>query len=128
VTRAQHELLSRARRTLLASRLLLENGYLEESLSRSYYSMFYAAKALLAGEGISVSKHSAVIAAFGQRFAHTGKVPPELHRFLRTAQDLRLSGDYNLDYTAAAEEVEQQIARAEQFLKVAESLIAAPPG
>jgi uncharacterized protein (UPF0332 family) len=73
VTRAQHELLLRARRTLRASRLLLENGYLEESLSRSYYSMFYAAKALLAGEGIPVSKHSGVIAAFGQRFARTGR-------------------------------------------------------
>jgi uncharacterized protein (UPF0332 family) len=55
-------------------------------------------------------------------------VPVELHRFLRSAQDLRLSGDYNLDYTAAPEEVEQEIVRAEQFLKVAESLIGSPPG
>jgi uncharacterized protein (UPF0332 family) len=33
--------------------------------------MFYVAQAFLAGEGLSFSKHSAVIAAFGQHFAKT---------------------------------------------------------
>jgi len=126
VTPSQSLLLSRARRTLAASKLLLNNGYLEESLSRSYYSMFYAAKALLAGEGLALSKHSAVIAAFGERFARTGRVAADLHRYLRSAQDLRLSGDYSLDYAPATEETHQQIVRAEQFLKTVEALITPP--
>ena len=126
MTRPQQKLLDRARRTLAAARLLLRNGYLEESLSRSYYSMFYTARALLAGEGLSFSKHSAVIAAFGQRLVQTGRIPVEYHRFLRTAQDMRLGGDYNVDYAAVTEEVEEQIARAESFLRLAEPLLAAP--
>jgi uncharacterized protein (UPF0332 family) len=111
---------------LAASKLLLTSGYLEESLSRSYYCMFYAAKAALAGEGLSLSKHSAVIAAFGERFARTGRLPTELHKYLRTAQDLRLSGDYSLEYTAAAEEAEQQVARAEEFLLTVEAFLTRP--
>jgi uncharacterized protein (UPF0332 family) len=35
-----------------------------------------------------------VIAAFGQHFANTDKVPVHFHRYLLEAQELRHSGDY----------------------------------
>ncbi|MBM3745968.1 MAG: HEPN domain-containing protein [Acidobacteria bacterium] len=122
MTKTQKSLLARGQRTLDAAKLLRERGYLEEALSRSYYAMFYAARALLAGEGLSFSKHSAVIAAFGQHFAKPGRVPAEYHYHLRSAQDFRLSGDYDLEYTAGQEEVQEQIARAERFLALAQEL------
>jgi uncharacterized protein (UPF0332 family) len=37
--------------------------------------MFYIAEAFLEGKGLSFSKHSAVIAAFGREFAKTQLVP-----------------------------------------------------
>ena len=50
--------------------------------SRAYYAMFYIVEAFLEGEGMSFSKHSAVISAFGREFARTNRVPVEFHRFL----------------------------------------------
>jgi uncharacterized protein (UPF0332 family) len=50
--------------------------------------MFYVAEALLEDKELSFSKHSAVIAAFGQHYAMEGKVPVEVHRYFLEAQDL----------------------------------------
>ena len=94
MTEDQQELLEEARDSLSAARLLLTGGYPGYAASRAYYAMFYIAEAFLEGEGMSFSRHSAVIAAFGHHFARTGKAPVEFHRFLLEAQELRHSGDY----------------------------------
>ncbi len=123
MTSDQLELLQQARDSLSAARLLINGGYPGYAASRCYYAMFYVAEALLEGEGLAFSKHSAVIAAFGERFARTGKVPVEYHRFLMEAQELRHQGDYGVRDTVTAEQAEQQIERAERFLELAERLI-----
>ena len=89
--------------------------------------MFYIAEAFLEGDGLSFSKHSAVIAAFGKDFAQTGRVPLELHRYLIDAQETRQEGDYG-PYGAVSEgEGALQIERAERFLRLAEELIGPLP-
>jgi HEPN domain len=75
LTEDQQELLEKACESLEAAKLLLKGAYPDFAASRAYYAMFYIAQALLEGEGLAFSRHSAVIAAFGQHFAHTGKVP-----------------------------------------------------
>jgi len=86
--------MAKAHSSLTAARKLLEELLFAESISRSYYAMFYAAKALLLLDGIEVSKHSAVIAAFGREYAKTGKIDPRYHRnaprWLRVAAEVRL--------------------------------------
>ena len=94
---------------------------------RVYYAMFYVAQAFLEGEGLAFSKHSAVIAAFGQHFARTGKVPVEFHRFLLAAQDLRHSGDYGPPHAVRLDQAREQIAHGEAFLVLAEHLIGPLP-
>jgi len=88
------ELMSRADRSLEAARLLIDNKYYSDAVSRAYYAMFYAATALLHSEGIAVSKHSAVIAQVGQHFAKTGKIAVHHHKALIDAFDERQSVDY----------------------------------
>ncbi len=78
--------------------------------------MFYLAEALLLVEGLSFSKHSAVIAAFGRHFVRTGRLPDEFHAHLREAQDQRNIGDYGTGDAPGAEQAEEQIRRAERFL------------
>ena len=68
-----------------------------------------------------------MIAAFGERFARTGRVPRELHRYLIDAQEDRLAGDYSALNAVAAEHAALQIARAEEFLAAAERLIGSIP-
>ena len=71
----QLDLLLKARQSLSAAKLLLNNGFPDYAASRAYYAMFYIAEAFLEGEGMSFSSHAAVIGAFGREFARTGRVP-----------------------------------------------------
>lgn len=127
MTDDQLELLLKARDSISAARLLLSGEYPGYAASRAYFAMFYIAEAFLEGEGMSFSKHSAVISAFGREFAHSGKVPVEFHRFLMEAQELRYSGDYDTGSTVTSEQAIEQINRAEKFLKLAEQLIGQLP-
>ena len=86
MTEEQRELLLKAQQSLEAAKLLLTNNFPDYAASRAYYSMFYIAEAFLEGEGLSFSKHSAVIAAFGREFAKPQRVPTDFHRFLIEAQ------------------------------------------
>ncbi len=126
MTAEQADLLTQTRRSLAAARAVLDVGYPEVAVSRAYYTMFYCASALLRGEGLSFSKHSAVIGAFGRHFARTGKVPVDLHHGLVQAEKARLGADYVVGRTVPGEEAEEQIKRAERFLAVTEELIGAP--
>ena len=79
------------------------------------------------GQGVSFSKHSAVIAAFGRYFAKTGLVPVEFHRYLIEGQDSRNVGDYDAGPGLTHYQAAEQIARAEQFLQLAERVIGRIP-
>jgi uncharacterized protein (UPF0332 family) len=126
MTPDQLDLLRKAQSSLEAARLLLK-GYPDFAASRAYYAMFYIAEAFLEGEGLAYSKHSAVIAGFGQHFARTGRVPIEFHRFLLEAQEMRNAGDYGALHAVTAAQAEMQVTRAEQFLGQAERLLGPIP-
>lgn len=74
MTAEQAALLQKAQKSLRAARLLADQGFYDFAVSRAYYAMFYIAEAFLLGEGLAFSKHSAVISAFGERFAKSGRV------------------------------------------------------
>ena len=114
----QQELLLKAQQSLEAAKLLLRNEYPDYATSRAYYTMFYIASALLEGEKLSFSKHSAVIAAFGREFAKTQRISPEFHRYLIEAQELRTAGDYGQLNAITIDQATEQIDRAEQFLAI----------
>jgi len=71
-----------SRPSLAAAKKLLEESPFAESIWRSYYVTFYAAKALLLLDDIDASKHSTVAAAFGRKYAKTGKMDLLYHRML----------------------------------------------
>lgn len=79
------------------------------------------------GEGLSFSRHSAVIAAFGQQFARTERVPVEFHRYLIAAEQTRIRADYDIEPNLAQEDAAQLIVRAEQFLEFAQQQIDSLP-
>ncbi|WP_293134271.1 HEPN domain-containing protein [Microcoleus sp. bin38.metabat.b11b12b14.051] len=127
MTPAQLNLLLKARQSLGAARLILDGQYPDYAASRAYYTMFYIAEAFLEGEGLSFSKHSAVISAFGREFARTGRVPVKFHQFLIRAQELRNAGDYGEINAVTANQAAESIAQAEEFLELAEKMIGILP-
>ncbi len=123
MTPEQQNLLQKATSSLEAARVLLANSFPEFAASRAYYTMFYVAEAFLEGEGLSFSKHSAVISAFGQQFARTGRVPVELHRNLITAEQIRLQGDYQSQGNVSPTQAQILIDQADEFVTLAQRQI-----
>jgi uncharacterized protein (UPF0332 family) len=124
----QAALLRKARQSLRGARVLAYQELLYDfAVSRAYYVMFYAAEAFLLEDGLAFSKHSAVIAAFGERFAKTGRVPAEFHRYLLDGEDRRNSGDYGLGPGLSRADADEQIARAERFIDLVERLLSPNP-
>jgi uncharacterized protein (UPF0332 family) len=112
---------AKAHSSLTAAKKLLEESLFAESISRSYYAMFYAAKALLLLNGIDVSKHSAVAAAFGREYAKTGKIDPRHHRMLLDGFEWRQKSDYDVYWLATKERAEKCRQDAEAFVAQAET-------
>ncbi len=127
MTPAQLNLLLKAHQSLSAAKFILDGGYPDYAASRAYYTMFYIAEAFLEGEGLSFSKHSAVISAFGREFARTGRVPVKFHQFLIRSQELRNAGDYGEINAVTANQAADSIAQAEEFLELAQNLIGTLP-
>jgi uncharacterized protein (UPF0332 family) len=60
---------------------------------------------------------------FSRHFIQTGRVPTEFHRYLIKAENSRKLGDYNVGPGLTKAQATTQIARAEEFLTLAEHLI-----
>lgn len=82
MTTEQEALVAKARESVRAARLLAAEGMHGFAVSRAYYAMFYLAEALLLGEGLAYSKHSAVIAAFGRHFVKSTGCKKNLQFYL----------------------------------------------
>jgi uncharacterized protein (UPF0332 family) len=112
----QEDLLVQAQESLAAARLLHQSGYHGFAAVRAYYAMFYIAEAFLLGKGLAFSKHSGVIAAFGEHLSKTGVVPKGFHRYLIRGMQVRHAGDYGKAQSVTAAEAAVQIGLAEKFL------------
>jgi uncharacterized protein (UPF0332 family) len=121
MTAEQTALLKKAEASLEAARALQSLQFHDFAASRAYYTMFYLAEAMLLGEGLSFSKHSAVIAAFGQQFARTDPALQGFHRYLLDGQDVRNTGDYDIGPGLSEDEAAEQIERAGKFVELAKS-------
>jgi uncharacterized protein (UPF0332 family) len=90
----------KAKGRLKASKVLLEKELYEDSISRSYYAIFYSVKAILATRDIATKTHSGAKTMFGKEFLKTGIVPKELGKILDDAKRSREVSDYE-DYHEA---------------------------
>ncbi|MFP4062844.1 MAG: HEPN domain-containing protein [Halochromatium sp.] len=120
------ELLRKAQRYLDSARLLREAGDRDSAVSRTYYAAFYLAEILLDALGLSFSSHRAVISAFGQQFAKTGRLDARFHRLLISAFEKRQRADYLADAGLDDTEVAQLIADVESFASAARAWLQGP--
>lgn len=111
--------LKRARTTLVAVQSLLEHGLYDDAVSRAYYAMLYAVRALLVHDGFNVSgKHSAVVAAFGREYAKTGKIDPRYHQMLIQDFEWRQKADYDVFWSADEADVLQRQQDAQDLIEL----------
>jgi uncharacterized protein (UPF0332 family) len=119
----QRALLTKARRSVAAGRRLAADGDLDFAVSRAYYAMFYTAQAFLLRRQRRFSKHSSVIAAFGQEFAKDDEALREFHHGLVEAQDARNVGDYQIDVILSRDDVQVHLDRADRFIQIADQML-----
>ena len=115
--------LESAREKLSAAEDLLEKRHYKDSVSRSYYAIFTAARALLATKRLDSSKHSGVIALFNQHFVKSGAVSKDASKWMERAKLYREQADYGDFYIVSFNEAEAQIQSAGEFIGEIETAI-----
>ena len=112
----QRRLLEMAGRAVESAQRSIVADDAATAANRAYYAMLYAAQAALVGEEVDVRSHGAVHAAFGARFAKTGRLDPRLHRWLLDAFDLRLLADYDPMWTLEAVSIQETVDQAGRMI------------
>lgn len=115
--------LLKADNALIVAEELLAHGHLPDAASKTYYAMFYAAKALLATEGIDVSKHSAVESALGYHFAKPGRIDPKLHRMFMNARKVREIADYGICDEIVEPDASLKVEEGREFVAAIKALL-----
>lgn len=86
--------MTRATETMEDARILANAGRWNACVNRLYYACFYAVSALLAGQGLSSSKHAGVRSLFNRHYVKAGKMPKDLARTYNDLFERRQEGDY----------------------------------
>lgn len=115
--------IEKAKETLGAAKLNFESGFYLDSVNRSYYSIFHAARALLALEDKDFKKHSAVISHFQRYYIKTKIFNVRFSEIIFNAFEIRNESDYEDFYVLPKESVEEQIKNAAQFIAEIEKYI-----
>lgn len=116
-------LLEKSRKSLAAASLLAKDGFTEAAISRAYYAAFYLAQAALATKDISRSKHSGVIAAFGEHLTKKGLLPEAIHKTFLTLYESRVTSDYSVEAVASSDETKEALEAAVKFTKSVENYL-----
>lgn len=95
----------------------MKEGLYKDSINRSYYTSFYAIKAVLALGNIDFKRHKDVIGYFNKEFVANEQFPRELGRQLGRLKQLREKSDYDDFYVASKEQATLQYETAQLVLK-----------
>lgn len=115
--------LKKAHQKLQAAEVLLDNRLYADAVSRAYYAMFHAAKAVLLLTDVKPKTHVGVIKEFGLEFVSEGYVDELLGKSFSAARENREFADYDIHVEITEEEAKETINNAKSFVEVVERLI-----
>ncbi|OGW10418.1 MAG: hypothetical protein A2W77_04140 [Nitrospinae bacterium RIFCSPLOWO2_12_39_16] len=117
--------IDRAKEALTAAKNLFEDGLFADSISRAYYAIFHAARAVLLTKEIDTDTHSGAISMFGLHFVKTGLIEERFGRIFNEAKDARELGDYIVTKEFTKEETDKRVKQAIEFLQRVEGYLKA---
>jgi len=123
LNQATEDALDRAQRALERAHRNLEAGDSNAAVSASYYAMLYAARAALNEAGKAPKSHQGVQHQLHETYVQDGPLDPHYHSLLSQAEDNRLDADCEPSSSFSAEDAEQWIARAEDFVDTIEAML-----
>jgi uncharacterized protein (UPF0332 family) len=116
--------LQKAKESLKAAEILIENELWSSVINRLYYSCFYAVNALLVSNEIEAKTHSGLKNQFSLNFIKTGKIEKRFGELLSDLFDWRQQGDYGDIFEFEKEVVIGHIEPVRDFIIVVERIIA----
>ena len=81
--------------TLKVASNCLKDGFYKDAINRSYYSAFYAIKAVLALGTVDFKRHKDVVAYFNKEYVATEIFPRTIGRKISMLALIREQSDYN---------------------------------
>lgn len=115
--------MEKAKERLFSAEALLKTGSFADSIGRSYYAIFTAARSLLALKGLDSKRHSGVVALFNEHFIKSDLLAKEVYQIITNAKAKRERADYEDYVEFGQEETEEQLEKAKKFVKVIENLL-----
>ncbi|TET44684.1 MAG: HEPN domain-containing protein [Dehalococcoidia bacterium] len=115
--------LKRADECLKGAKILLKEGQLHRAVSRAYYGVFHAAKAILHTRGIKAKTHSGARALFGEHIVKPGIMGKESADILRNLSNARQLSDYEVHAELDRDELERLITQPDKFLGAVKEIL-----
>jgi len=116
-------LISNAHERLDSACILFDNGKYADAVSRAYYSLFFATKALLLKRNIHTRTHRGLISQFSMEYVKNEEFPRELFNLLTRAQEDREQADYGFISGIDKEEAKFIIEGSRRFLRKCETIL-----
>ncbi len=115
--------LAEAKRKFKRAKDLYEDGYYDEAAHDGYYSMFHAAKALLALKKVQTKTHRRVISEIQRLYVKSDIIAQDLASALSRDLQIRIQTDYDVMIEISEDLATDVINDAEVFLNEVEKVI-----
>jgi len=111
--------LTKSKEELQVSEELLSLKHYSQSINRSYYCIFHAARAMLAPLQFDSKKHSGIIAYFIKYYVKEELIEKKYSHIISSARQIRINSDYDDFYVVTNEQAQKQLASAIEFYEMA---------
>ena len=115
--------LQKAQVTLKAARLMMNNELYDSALNRLYYSVFYAANALLVKNGVNVKSHEYVYNKFNEMFINTDLIPGKFGNLYNELYKKRQTVDYQDLFDFDYDTIDHLFEPVEGFIKLIQTYV-----
>ena len=106
-----------AKEDLKSAKILRDADFYKGANNRAYYAIYHAINAIHGMKGVAYKRHKDAIANFNKEYVKTEIFPREMGRKIAGVEEIRHASDYDDFYIATVEEVNEQIAIAEEFIQ-----------
>lgn len=106
-----------AKEDLKSAKILRDADSYKGANNRAYYAIYHAINAIHGMKGVAYKRHKDAIANFNKEYVKTEIFPREMGRKIAGVEEIRHASDYDDFYIATVEEVNEQIAIAEEFIQ-----------
>lgn len=110
-----------AKEDLKSAKILRDANSYKGANNRAYYAVFHAICAVHALTGVAYKRHKDAIGNFNKDYVKTEIFPREIGRKIAGVEEIRHASDYDDFYIATIDEVNEQIATAEEFIEMVEA-------